>query len=355
MKGTYRLFALTLLATVVVTACSPSQPTAPASDKKSAEVVITPQDRVQWYQDCWGDFNGQKWDDFKKCYADNATSQQAGYGKPSASGPDTIVASSQDFAKTFPDGRGDGQLILVNDNKIASLFLLKGTNSGPLTSPDGKQMPATNKKFGVLFGHYIEAGPPARSENVQDAIRSLRVVKEFGVMDGGTLGSQLGLTKNPARPVMDKGEAMPKVMIAKNDDSEMKILETDKAQIEAFNKHDGPGADAFLSDDYVLHDMTAPKDMNKKENSDGNKQFWKGFPDAKLNISSMWAAGDYVVGVGAFEGTNDGEFPAMGIKTKTGKKVAAPFLAIDRFEGGKIKESWLVFDSAAFAAQLGLK
>src|SRR6185295_4660110 len=114
-------------------------------------------------------------------------------------------------------------------------------------------------------------------------------------------------------------------------------------------------SDSFLTDDYVLHDASSPKDYNKKENSESNQQFWKGFSDAKLNVPSLWTAGDYVVGIGTFEGTNDGPVPAMGIKTKTGKKVTLPFMAIDRFEGGKMKESWLLFDSAAFAGQLGLK
>jgi predicted ester cyclase len=37
---------------------------------------------------------------------------------------------------------------------------------------------------------------------------------------------------------------------------------------------------------------------------------------------------------------------------KTGKKVAVPFMQIDRFESGKIKETWLFFDGAMLASQL---
>jgi predicted ester cyclase len=347
--------AFLFLSVAAVSACSSPQPAAPAADQKAAEKPVTDQDRVMWYQDCWNDFNQHKWDDFKKCYADNAKSQQYGYGKVDATGPDAIVASSQDFAKSFPDGRGEPQIILINGSKIAGIYLLKGTNSGPLTSPDGKEMPATNKKFGLLFGHYIETGPAAGGESVQGAIRSLRVVKELGAMDGGTLASQLGLSKNPARPVMDTGQPMPRIVIAKNDDTEMKNLETDKMQIEAFNKHDNAAVDSFVAEDYVFHDATSPKDQNKKEGSDANLAFMKGFSDAKLTPTSIWPAGDYVVIIGVFDGTNDGPFPPVGIKQKTGKKVSLPYFGLDRFEGGKFKESWLIFDTAAFAAQLGLK
>ena len=325
--------------------CSSPQPAAPAADQKAAETArtITDEDRVKWYEDCWQDFNDHKWDDFKKCYADNATSRQMGYGKENISGAGAIVESSQDFSKAFADGHGEPQLILVNGSKIASLYLLNGTNSGPLTGPDGKEIPATSKKFGLLFGHYVETDPVG-----------LRVVKEFAAMDGGTLASQLGLSKNPARPVMAKGEAMPKIVIAKNDPMEMKNVENDKAQMEAFNKHDADAVDMYEADDLIFHDMTQPKDLNKKQSREGNVQFWKAFSDAKLSANSMWGAGDYVVTVGTFEGTNDGDFPAMQLK-KTGKKVAIPFLEIDRFEGAKLKEGWLIFDTAMFGAQLGLK
>jgi predicted ester cyclase len=85
-----------------------------------------------------------------------------------------------------------------------------------------------------------------------------------------------------------------------------------------------------------------------------SKQFMNAFSDAKLNISSMWGAGNYVAVIGMFDGTNDGDFPAMQLK-KTGKKISLPFIAVDRFEDGKVKENWLIFDTVAFAAQLGVK
>jgi predicted ester cyclase len=302
---------------------------------------ITAEERLKWYRNCWNNRNDKKWDEFKKCYAANATSQQVGYGKD-LTGPDAIVESSVEFAKSAPDVHGEGQLILVNGPHMASAFILKGTNTGPLMGRDGKEMPATKKKFGLMFGHAIDLDPAA-----------LKVVKEIGVQDSGTFASQLGLSKVPARPVMEKGADAPTIAIANNDAAETANIEVEKAQLEAWNKHDAAAVDAYAADDVVFHDMTGPKDTNKKQSSELNKAYWKAFPDAKLNTSSIWGAGDYVVMIGAFEGTNDGDFPAMKLK-KTGRKVSMPFLEIDRLEGGKFKEAWLFFDGAAFAAQLGL-
>lgn len=327
------------LAGLVSGSCSSPGPSpTPAPTPKA----ITAEERVKWYQDCWSDFNDKKWDEFKGCYAANVTSQQVGYGKD-VTGPDAIVAGSVAFAKAAPDVRGEGQLILVNGPHIASAYVLKGTNSGPLMGPDGKETPATKRTFGLLFGHAVDLDPAA-----------LKVVKEIGVQDGGTFASQLGLSKRPARPVIDKGAEAPKIVIAKDDAAEAANVNVEKAQLEVWNKHDAAGVDAYLAEDVVFRDMSAPKDSNKKESSEMNKGYWKGFSDAKINPSSIWGAGDYVVLIGTFEGTNDGAFPEMGLKKATGKKVSAPFLEIDRLEGGKFKEGWLFLDGGTFAAQLGL-
>jgi len=333
---------LALAGLVSASACTaPERSPAPIKEQPAAPKPITAEERVKWYQDCWDDFSDKKWNEFKNCYAANATSQQVGYG-PDVTGPDAIVGSSVEFAKSSPDVRGEGQLILVNGPHIASAFLLKGTNSGPMMGPDGKEMAATNKRFGLMFGHAIDLDPAA-----------LKVVKETGVQDSGTFASQLGLSKMAARPVMEKGADAPKIVIAKNDATEATNVDVEKAQLEAWNKHDAAAVDAYAAEDLVFHDMTGPKDTNKKQSSELNKGYWKAFPDAKLNTSSIWGAGDYVVMIGTFEGTNDGDFPAMKLK-KTGKKVSVPFLEIDRLEGGKLKEAWLFFDGGTFAAQLGV-
>ncbi len=46
--------------------------------------------------------------------------------------------------------------------------------------------------------------------------------------------------------------------------------------------------------------------------------------------------------------------PAIKFK-KTGKQVSAPFIELDRFQDGKIKEVWFFLDNANFISQLGVK
>lgn len=333
---------LGLAGLVSASACSSPQPAPPpVKEQPPAGGPITAEDRVKWYQGCWGDFNDKKWAEFKNCYAENARSQQVGYGQ-GAVGPDAIVASSIEFAKSAPDVRGEGRLILVNGPHIASIFLLTGTNSGPMKGVDGKEMPATNKKFGLLFGHAVEVAPAA-----------LKVVNEIGIQDSGTFLSQLGLSKLPARPVMEKGKETIKIVVAKNDTTESRNVDSVKAHIEAWNKHDAAAVDEFVPDTLLLRDTTLLKDTNRDERSESNKNYWEAFPDARLSTSSIWGAGHYVVVIGTFEGTNDGASPALKME-KTGKKVSLPFLEIVRLEGDKFNKGWRFSDSGALAAQLGL-
>src|SRR5262249_8393088 len=155
--------------------------------------------------------------------------------------------------------------------RIASMYLLTGTNTGPILGPDAKEIPPTDRKIGVFFAHSIEVDPAGK------------VVNEIGVMDGITLENQLGLLKMAGRPLTLTPLPTPVGVIAKNDETEMKNVEMAKAMIDAWNQHDGSAVDTYLTDDYMLHDMTEPENQNKKQNSEMNRVYWKAFSDAKIN------------------------------------------------------------------------
>ena len=317
-------------------ACTPKPPVAPPP---AAPKPLDGAARAQWYQQCWGYFNGRQWDAFTGCYAADAVSTEAGYGQPEVRGAQAIVASAQGTAAMAPDVRGEQQLILINGNHLASLNVLHGTNTGPTKDASGREGRPTGKSFGLWFAHSIE---------VND---SQKVTREFGASDGGTMAAQLGLSKAPARPLAAAPTAPPTVVVAAADATEEQNVAADKAGMEAWNRHDAAATEAAQADDYVFHDASYARDLNRTENSADTKGFWAGFSDARLTADSVWAAGPYVVVQGRFDGTNDGSLPMMKLK-KTGRKVTLPFLAIDRFANGKVAETWLIYDSAALGAQL---
>lgn len=295
------------------------------------------------FGDCWGAFNAKDWAKFGPCYSDAAVSEEVDSGMPPATGRADIVKMAQSHANASPDQTGELELVLVNGSNIAAVSLIKGTNTGPMATPNG-EMPATKKKFGFLIGHSVELTEDGRA-----------VARDRFYADGGTFLGQLGVAKMPHRKLLDKGWAEKPVIVAAGSDIEKANLAGAPKALEAFNKHDLPTLLGMMTDDVVFSEAASPVDaVGKKAVERTYKELFKAFSDVKLEIGRSWAAGDYLVWEGSMVGTNDGAMPSARIYKPTGKKVSARFLEIDKIQGGKIKNVWIFDNGMAFAGQLGL-
>lgn len=229
--------------------------------------------------------------------------------------------------------------MLASKDAAAGLTVVTGTHGGPLPSPDGKAIPATNKKVGYMMGLAVDLADGA-------------VVKERRYDDATTLMAQIGVIKAPTRPVMAAGAAAPTVVVSTGSDAERANVETFRANVTAFNAHDPKALAALNAPGAVFHDYTQAKDVDGKGDIAAVSELFKGFPDAKIEATSMWGAGDYVVTEGSFSGTNRAAVPSMGIAKPSGKSATVRFLEVTKIEAGKIKEDWLIFNSAVLEAQL---
>ena len=329
----------------------PAQPVAaappPAAPAEAAKPVAPPaataDERAKWFKDCWALFNAKDWNKFPGCYAENATSEQVDMGMPPLAGRANVIdKNAKVFATAFPDLVGENELTLVSGNDILSVVLLKGTHKGPLPGPQG-EVAATNKKIGYLAVQHVQTTPDGRL-----------VAKERFMYDGGTFMSQLGLSPMPARKALEQGWADKPSLVSSGSDAEKANLAALGAYTAAFNKHDATALAATLTDDVVFSDLSAPADrVGKKEVSKSNEEMLKGFPDAKIDQTTAWAAGDYVVSTGRFSGTNTGDMPSMKLK-RTGKAVNVEYYMVTKLAAGKVKNSWLFSNGMAFAGQLGL-
>jgi predicted ester cyclase len=323
----------------VAAACSEPPPPPPPP----APPVKTAAERVQLYTDCWGLFNDKAWDRFQNCYTDDATAESVGSAQPMLRGKAAIIEHDKQDVASFPDAKGELRYVFQHGPHVVGIAVYTGTNDGPMPGPDGKPMPATHKKFGLLMGHMVEL----------DAMGA-HAMKDEGYLDEGTLMAHLGMSKAPARPVMAPTGAPTVVAISSGDDKEAKNVAAMQAGYDAINKHDLKALDAMMTADYKAIDITRPADQDRKANLEALKEYLTAFPDLKITPATLFGAGDYVVAMGTFEGTNNGNMPSMGVK-KTGKKVNVRFLEVFQLDSGKIKNDWLFFDGAGFAAQLGLK
>lgn len=316
---------------------------AAAGIKPAPMEAMTTKELVKRYQDCWGYYNEAQWDKFAGCYASNAVSHYVDSGQPDMTGPkDILDKGSKVFKTAMPDSKGALQLVLASGKSVFSIALMTGTHTGPLASPAGA-IPPTKKKIGLLVLHGVTFTDDGK------------VTEEWFIQDMGTMLGQLGLSPASSRPVLTKGwPGAPIIALAADNDAEKANLATAQKEIDAFNTRDFAGALATATRDVVLSSQAEPADVKgKKDLEAGLKHFTTAFSDAKLTPSRTLAAGNYVLVIGKFTGTNDGDMTAMNLK-KTGKKVDLSYAEITEFTGGKIKAYTRFYNGMAFAEQLGL-
>lgn len=319
------------------------QNTGSAAMKAPEEKPLAAADLAKKYQTCVAMINDSKFDDFKKdCIDASYTGHE--YGQD-MSGADTIVGYFQAMKKAMPDWKLTPQIIMVNGPNILAVELATGTHTGELSMPGMPPVPATNKKVGQLFFHKLAI-------NEQN-----KAVGEWAFDDPATMMGQLGLAPKdapPTRPAMDKSiDGAPIVVVADTDaKKEAANLETFKKAVDAVNSRKTADLSALMTDDAIESDQAEAKDAKgKKEIEAGNKMFFTAFSDAKVNPTETYAAGDYVVAIGKFEGTNDHD---LGKLKKTGKKVSLDYAEVVLFKDGKQAQLWRFRSGLQFAQQMGL-
>ena len=120
---------------------------------------------------------------------------------------------------------------------------------------------------------------------------------------------------------------------------------------EGFSRGNLAVVDEVSVDTFVNHD---PSDGGDFVGRAGAKQqiqtFRNAFPDLELRIDDIFEADDKVVVRWTAHGTHTGEL--MGL-APTGARTTTTGITIDRFEDGKIVESWSNWDTLGLMRQLG--
>ncbi len=108
--------------------------------------------------------------------------------------------------------------------------------------------------------------------------------------------------------------------------------------------------DTIFAPDYVDHVSASPE----IHGLEGIRAFAgtvrTAFPDAQFTVEDRIVAGDKLVARWTMHGTHQGEFAGI---PATGKQVTLTGIAIHRFEGDKIRESWDYYDALGLLQQLG--
>jgi len=112
--------------------------------------------------------------------------------------------------------------------------------------------------------------------------------------------------------------------------------------------------DEVLADDYVRHCQAMPPGLQEITDRDVFKAFVADFvgavSDCNDSILFMIAEGDKVAYVTKTTGTQTG---VMGDLPASGKEFELYNIVIQRFENGKVAETWISWDNVALLSQLG--
>ncbi len=121
---------------------------------------------------------------------------------------------------------------------------------------------------------------------------------------------------------------------------------------EVWNGGNLAAIDELVSPAYVDHDPTNP--ISTLEGLEGVKQSittWRtAFPDVQVTVESQIAEGDMVATRWTARATQRGTL--LGIPP-TGRAASVTGVFCERYQEGKVAESWTVFDALGLLQQLG--
>jgi len=119
---------------------------------------------------------------------------------------------------------------------------------------------------------------------------------------------------------------------------------------EAFNQGNLDVIDELSGDGFVDHDpMMGDQDVDAVKQTIGT--YRDAFPDIHITIEDIFDAGDKVVYRWTGQGTFENEMMGLQPTHEQGDPVKG--ITIDRYEGGKVVETWTQWDTLTFMRDIG--
>jgi predicted ester cyclase len=126
-----------------------------------------------------------------------------------------------------------------------------------------------------------------------------------------------------------------------------------RAWEDALNQGNLDALDEIIGPNYVRHQPPFPDIVGHEALRNYLADVRASYPDCQFTIAKIISEGDWSAILWTLEGTQTGVSPTSGAPP-TGKHATMNGCSMDRWEGGKAVESWVLGDFLGFLQQLGL-
>jgi steroid delta-isomerase-like uncharacterized protein len=122
--------------------------------------------------------------------------------------------------------------------------------------------------------------------------------------------------------------------------------------LETFNTGDFDAIEGTIKPDCIMHDpQSSSTDQRGMDVIRSQISLYRGaFPDLAMTVDAQYEDGDVLISRWTATGTHTGDLPML---PATGRRSTVTGIAIDRFEGDQIAESWNNWDTLGMLQQLG--
>jgi steroid delta-isomerase-like uncharacterized protein len=266
-------------------------------------------------------------------YAEGGVVKIAG-APADASGREAIAQSYTKLFEAFKDYTTAPSRVFMKGDIVVVEWAFNGTHTGDLWG-----IKASEKKVGAQGVDVLWFTPEGH-------------VKEHHVYyDGGTILSQIGISKQKARSIPTLASS-PQSVTSNGSADETKNVDAMKNMATAMDGKKEADWLGTMSDTVEWDDMTQPQTSKGKGEA---KKFFKemttAFPDVKTTVTNSWGVGDFAITENSWTGTHKAAF--FGIPA-TKKSVTVKSIEIAQLKDGKLVKGWSYSNGADFAQQLGL-
>ena len=119
---------------------------------------------------------------------------------------------------------------------------------------------------------------------------------------------------------------------------------------EVWEKHNFDVIDELVAEDFVLHDPSMPEQIHGPEQYREMAKMGASIVDGPIEIDQLLSMDDYVVSRWTQRGTHVGQ---MGSIEPTNEEVTITGIDINRFEDGKLAETWSEVNLLNMLVQIG--